>query len=65
MSRRKKAAAEAVPAAAIAEVIQAPVPLTARGVHDLAPEVVDQQVALYEAALRGDNDAFEAARRAL
>lgn len=54
-----------VPAASIAKVIKAPVPLRARSVRDLAPGEVDRQVALYEAALRGDNAEFERLRDGL
>jgi hypothetical protein len=47
-----------VPAHKIAEAIKHPVPLRAASVHDLAPGEADKQVALYEAALRGDDAEF-------
>ncbi|MFL5900945.1 MAG: hypothetical protein ACJ75S_07065 [Solirubrobacterales bacterium] len=51
-----------VPAHKIAKAIDAPVPLRARSVHELAPGEADKQVALYEAALRGDSTEFERIR---
>lgn len=61
MAKKKS---KTVPAANIAEVIKAPVPLRARSVRDLAPGEADRQLALYEAALRGDNAEFERIRDA-
>ena len=54
----KKSTKRSVPASKIAKAIKAPVPLRARSVADLDPAVADRQLALYEAALRGDNDEF-------
>lgn len=53
-----------VPAHKIAKAIDAAVPLRARSVHELAPGEADKQVAMYEAALRGDNAEFERLRDA-
>lgn len=53
-----------VPAHKIADAIKAPVPLRARSVHELEPGEADRQVAMYEAALRGDNAEFERIRDA-
>lgn len=53
-----KKARKSVPASKIAAAIKAPVALRARPIADLAPDVVDKQLALYEAAQRGDNAEF-------
>jgi hypothetical protein len=47
-----------VPAHKVAEAIKHPVPLRARPIHDLDPADASRQVALYEAALRGDDAEF-------
>lgn len=61
-SRKTTPPAETVPAAKIAEVIGAAVPLRARSVRDLDPDEAAKQVALYEAALAGDTAEFERLR---
>lgn len=45
-------------AADIAKITGAAQPLRARPIHDLDPHEADRQVAMYEAALRGDNAEF-------